>query len=82
MHSMARQLRDAGYEHHCGRRRRLLSRSLPCQRDDDGRRPADRYVVALDDFLSKIDRNWMVPDEHNWVPFDPKRGKASLDLKP
>src|ERR1017187_6880045 len=30
----------------------------------------------------KIDGNWMVTHEHNSVPFDPKSGKASLDLKP
>ncbi len=30
----------------------------------------------------KIDGNWLVTDEHNSVPFDPKSGKASLDLKP
>ena len=30
----------------------------------------------------KIDRNWMITHEHNSVPFDPKGGKASLDLKP
>jgi uncharacterized protein (TIGR02246 family) len=30
----------------------------------------------------KIDGKWMVTHEHNSVPFDPKTGKASLDLKP
>jgi ketosteroid isomerase-like protein len=30
----------------------------------------------------KIDEKWMVTREHNSVPFDPKSGKASLDLKP
>src|SRR5450755_4945937 len=30
----------------------------------------------------KIDGNWMITHEHNSVPFDPKSGKASLDLKP
>jgi ketosteroid isomerase-like protein len=30
----------------------------------------------------KIDEKWMVTHEHNSVPFDPKSGKASLDLKP
>src|ERR1022692_3560815 len=30
----------------------------------------------------KIDGEWMVTHEHNSVPFDPKSGKASLDLKP
>jgi ketosteroid isomerase-like protein len=30
----------------------------------------------------KIDGKWMVTHEHNSVPFDPKSGKASLDLKP
>jgi ketosteroid isomerase-like protein len=30
----------------------------------------------------KIDVNWMVTHVHNSVPFDPKSGKASLDLKP
>jgi ketosteroid isomerase-like protein len=32
--------------------------------------------------FSKIDGNWMITHEHNSVPFDPKSGKASLDLKP
>jgi uncharacterized protein (TIGR02246 family) len=30
----------------------------------------------------KFDEKWMVTHEHNSVPFDPKNGKASLDLKP
>jgi ketosteroid isomerase-like protein len=30
----------------------------------------------------KIDGEWMITHEHNSVPFDPKSGKASLDLKP
>ena len=30
----------------------------------------------------KIDGQWMVTHEHNSVPFDPKSGRASLDLKP
>jgi ketosteroid isomerase-like protein len=30
----------------------------------------------------KFDEKWMVTHEHNSVPFDPKSGKASLDLKP
>ena len=30
----------------------------------------------------KIDRNWLITHEHNSVPFDPKTGQASLDLKP
>src|ERR1700675_4923318 len=30
----------------------------------------------------KIEGKWMVTHEHNSVPFDPKSGKASLDLKP
>jgi uncharacterized protein (TIGR02246 family) len=30
----------------------------------------------------KIDGKWMVTHEHNSVPFDPKSGRASLDLKP
>jgi uncharacterized protein (TIGR02246 family) len=30
----------------------------------------------------KIDGKWMITHEHNSVPFDPKSGKASLDLKP
>ncbi len=30
----------------------------------------------------KIDGNWMISHEHNSVPFDPKSGEASLDLKP
>ena len=30
----------------------------------------------------KIDGNWMITHEHNLVFFDPKGGKASLDLKP
>lgn len=32
--------------------------------------------------FSKIDGNWLITHEHNSVPFDPKSGKASLDLKP
>jgi ketosteroid isomerase-like protein len=30
----------------------------------------------------KIDGKWMVTHEHSSVPFDPKTGRASLDLKP
>lgn len=30
----------------------------------------------------KIDNKWIVTHEHVSVPFDPKSGKASLDLKP
>jgi ketosteroid isomerase-like protein len=30
----------------------------------------------------KIDGKWSITHEHNSVPFDPKTGKASLDLKP
>ncbi len=30
----------------------------------------------------KIDGKWMITHEHNSVPFDPKSGKASVDLKP
>lgn len=30
----------------------------------------------------KINGTWMVTHEHQSVPFDPKSGKASLDLKP
>ena len=32
--------------------------------------------------FSKTDGKWMVAHEHNSVPFDVERGKASLDLKP
>ena len=32
--------------------------------------------------FSKIDGDWMITHAHNSVPFDPKNGKASLDLKP
>jgi ketosteroid isomerase-like protein len=30
----------------------------------------------------KVEGKWIVTHEHNSVPFDPKSGKASLDLKP
>lgn len=30
----------------------------------------------------KVEGKWMVTHEHNSVPFDPKGGKASLDLEP
>jgi ketosteroid isomerase-like protein len=30
----------------------------------------------------KLDGKWVIVHEHNSVPFDPRSGKASLDLKP
>jgi ketosteroid isomerase-like protein len=30
----------------------------------------------------KLDGKWVIVHEHNSVPFDPRNGKASVDLKP
>lgn len=30
----------------------------------------------------KLEGRWLITHEHNSVPFDPKTGRASLDLKP